>query len=232
MENLNILITGASGAIGSALAKTFERYNLILQYNNNKPSFLSENAICVQADLREETQVNNLFDKAEEKFGAVDVVINNCGISEFSLLQDLSLEQWKNMFAVNVTSAFLTSKRAIPNMLKNQKGYIINISSIWGEIGASCEVHYSASKGALITFTKALAKELAPSGILVNCVSPGLIESSMNAHLSEDDIKEFESEIPLGRSGKGEEVASLVKYLIESGTYITGQNLSVNGGLS
>ena len=232
MEKLNVLITGSSGTIGTAIAQSLCNHNLILQYNRNMPKLKSENILCVQCDLRDENSVEKMFLAGEKAFGNIDVVVNNCGISEFSLLQDLSLEKWNNMLAVNLTSAFLTSRRAIPNMIKNKKGHIINIGSVWGELGASCEVHYSASKGGLISFTKALAKELAPSNILVNCVSPGLIESEMNKNLTEEDIKDFEQEIPLLRSGKACEVAKLVKFLIESSSYVTGQNISINGGLS
>ncbi len=225
-----ILITGASGAIGNAIARALSEHTTILQYNNNKPEFASENSLAIKCDLKNEFEIKAMFEEVS-KIGRLDCLINNCGISHFSMFQDISLDDWNNVFAVNMTSAFLCAKYAVPLMLYNKSGSIINISSIWGEIGASCEVCYSASKGALITATKALAKELAPSGILVNCVSPGLIESPMNSHLSDEEIKAFVDEIPLGRQGKAEEVAELVKFLAEKNTYITAQNISINGGL-
>lgn len=226
---MNILITGASGAIGTAITKIFAKkeHKLFLQYNKNLPTLIPQNATAIKCDLRNENEVIALF----EQIKFADIVVNNAGISSFSLLQDLSLEEWNNMFAVNLTSAFLCSKLAIPHMVRQKFGHIINISSIWGEVGASCEVCYSASKSGLIGFTKALAKELAPSNILVNCVSPGLIESPMNSHLSEDDIKAFEEEIPLQRQGKAEEVAKIVEFLAEKNSYITGTDIAVNGGL-
>lgn len=226
-----ILITGASGAIGQEIAKALSNEQLILQYNKNIPAYIPENSIAIKCDLRNENEVLTMFESIK-KHGEIDVLINNCGISSFSLLQDLSLDEWNNMISVNLSSAFLCAKYSIPNMVKNKRGHIINISSIWGEVGASCEVCYSTTKGGLITFTKALAKELAPSNILVNCVSPGLIESPMNSHLSQEDISSFVAEIPLERQGKASEVADLVKFLAQRNTYITGQNISINGGLS
>ncbi len=232
MRKLNILITGSSGEIGQAMAKALSNHSLALQYYNNYPEFVPENSVAVKCDLRSEDEVINMFNEINNTLGNIDVLINNCGISEFSLLQDLSLEQWNNILAVNLTSAFLCAKNVIPNMVKNQYGHIINISSVWGEVGASCEVHYSTAKGGLIAFTKALAKELAPSNILVNCVSPGLIDSKMNSRLSKEEYDEFVSDIPLNRAGNAQEVALLVRFLVQDNTYITGNNFSINGGLT
>lgn len=227
-----VLITGASGDIGQAIARSFDGDCMILQYLNNCPKYIPKNGFAVKCDLTKEDEVAEMFAEIERKTGMPDVLINNCGISEFLMLQDTTLQKFNDMIATNLTSAFLCSRFVVPNMVQKKSGSIINISSIWGELGASCEVHYSTAKGGLITFTKALAKELAPSGILVNCVSPGLIESKMNNNLSAQDIASFEEEIPLGRAGKPEEVAELVKFLVKNNTYITGQNIGINGGLN
>lgn len=225
---MNVLITGASGGIGKALAAEFEGHSLALQYNKNAISV--KDALCIKCDLRSEEEIESMFTRTEKELGTVDVLINNCGISEFSFFDKISLESWNNMLAVNLTSAFLTSKRAVPGMISKKSGSIVNIASIWGETGASCEVHYSASKGGLIAMTKALAKELAPSGIRVNCVSPGIIHTEMNSRLSPDEVKAFLEDVPMGRMGTPNEVSQAVKFLAMEGTYITGQVLGVSGG--
>ena len=163
-------------------------------------------------------------------FGGVDVLINNAGVSSFGVLQDISEEEWDRIFNINVKGAFLCIKAALGYMIRNHGGVIINISSMWGLVGASCEVHYSASKAALIGMTKALAKELGPSGIRVNCVAPGVIDSPMNSsHLSADELAELCDETPLGRLGKAREVAQAVRAIAEN-RFITGQILGVDGG--
>lgn len=231
-----ILITGGSGDIGQAIAKAFdneyESNYVITQYHNNYPKYIPKNGFAIKCNLTNEEEIGEMFTEIKSKIGMPDVLINNAGISEFAMMQDISLKQFNNMIATNLTSAFLCSRFVTASMVQKRSGSIVNISSIWGEIGASCEVHYSTAKGGLIAFTKALAKELAPSGILVNCVSPGLIESKMNSKLSAEDILAFEEEIPLGRSGKPEEVAELVRFLALKNTYITGQNISINGGIN
>ncbi|MFI3326379.1 MAG: SDR family oxidoreductase [Clostridia bacterium] len=225
---MNIIITGASGGIGLATAICLKNHNLALQYNKNPISL--ENQHSYKCNLTKPEEVENMFDKILIDIGEIDVLINNAGISEFSVLQDISLENWTNMLNVNLTSAFLCTKKVIPSMLRSGGGHIINVSSIWGQCGASCEAHYSASKGGLIAFTKAMAQELAPSNILVNCICPGLIETDMNKNLSKDDIDAFVSEIPLGRAGKPDEIAKAIEFLINQ-SYITGQVLAINGGL-
>lgn len=225
---MNIVITGASGGIGKATAICLSQHNLALQYNNNPISL--ENQHSYKCDLNSQKQIDEMFEKILKDVGDIDVLINNAGMSEFALLQDISLEAWNKMLSVNLSSAFLCTQKVIPSMLKKGAGHIINISSVWGQCGASCEAHYSASKGGLIAFTKAMALELAPSNILVNCICPGLIDTAMNKALSEEDIEEFIKEIPLGRAGKAEEVAKVVEFLINQ-TYITGQVIAVNGGL-
>lgn len=225
---MNIVITGASGGIGKATALCLSEHKLALQYNSNPITL--ENQHSYKCDLSLQSQVDEMFEKIFNDLGDIDVLINNAGMSEFALLQDISLEAWNKMLSVNLSSAFLCTQKVIPSMLRKGKGHIINISSVWGQCGASCEAHYSASKGGLIAFTKAMAQELAPSNILVNCICPGLIDTNMNSVLSQEDIDEFVKEIPLGRAGKPEEIANAIDFLIKQ-SYITGQVLSINGGL-
>ena len=239
-----VLITGASGGIGSEITRKFAKldYNVVICYNQNKESAdrliselkeLGADAISVQADVSDENQVENLFAMAENAFGGVDVLINNAGISQIKMINDVTAEEWDKMFAVNTKSAYLCSKRAISYMVRQHFGRIINISSMWGICGASCEVPYSASKAALHGFTKALAKELAPSGITVNCICPGLIDTAMNAHLSDEDMADFIEEIPVMRIGKPEEIAHACAFFAdENAGYVTSQILAVDGGIT
>ena len=239
----NVLITGATGGIGSAIAFAFAKngYNIAL-HTNSKPHEAQENAktlskecgvkaFAVMADISNENDVKNMFETLEKDFGKIDVLVNNAGVSLVSMLCDTTVEDWDRVMDVNLKGAFLCSKCVIDNMVHNKWGRIINVSSVWGNAGASCEVAYSASKAGLIGFTKALAKELAPSGITVNAVSPGLIDTKMNSHLSDDDIKAICDEIPAGRMGTPEEVANAVLFLASEGaSYITAQNITVDGG--
>ena len=239
----NVLITGATGGIGEAIAYAFakEKYNVAL-HTNSKPHEAQKNAetlakefgvktVAVKADVSKETDVKAMFETLEKSFGKIDVLVNNAGVSLVSMLCDTATEDWDRVMDINLKGTFLCSKEAIKNMVHNKWGRIINISSVWGNVGASCEVAYSASKAGLVGFTKALAKELAPSGITVNAVSPGLIDTKMNAHLSDDDIKELYDEIPVGRMGTPVEVANAVLFLASEGaSYITAQNITVDGG--
>ncbi len=237
-----VLITGAARGIGLACAEKFasQGYNVILNCVKSidaateKALELSEKygikACAIKADVASEKEVKELFVKAKESIGSPDILINNAGIAKLGLFQDMTGEEWDRLFDVNVKSVFLCCKEAIPHMLNNQTGSIINVSSMWGEVGASCEAAYSASKAAVIGYTKALAKELAPSGIRVNCVSPGLIDTDMNACLTEETKDELCQDIPLQRMGKAEEVADWIYLVATQGTYITGQTISVNGG--
>ena len=239
-----VLITGSSGGIGQAIAKKFAElnYNVVICYNTNKTGaeeLLEElkskgvDAIAVKADVSDENQVENLFAETEKAFGGIDVLINNAGISQIKMINDVTAEEWERMFSVNTKSAFLCAKRAISYMVRNRFGRIINISSMWGICGASCEVPYSASKAALHGFTKALAKELAPSGITVNCICPGLIDTAINSHLSEEDLADFVNEIPVMRIGKPEEIAYTAAFFAdENAAYITSQILAVDGGMT
>lgn len=241
----NVLITGATGGIGEAIAKAFaeKEYNLALQYNKSE-SKASEiknelektygiKALTIKADLTRNEEIEALAKKALSEFGTVDVLINNAGIAHQELFQLCSDEKAKEIFDINIMSAMKLTKEILPSMIKNHSGRIINISSMWGICGASCEVHYSASKSALIGFTKALSKEVGPSGITVNCICPGFIDTKMNAHLSEEDVQEIIDCTPMMRKGTGEDVAYLCEFLAsDKAGFITGQVISVDGGYS
>jgi 3-oxoacyl-[acyl-carrier protein] reductase len=189
-------------------------------------------AIAIKADSASEEEIVSAVKEVARCLGGVDILVNNAGISSFSLLQDLSLNEWNECIAVNLTSAFLYSREVIPYMLQKHKGRIINITSMWGLVGASCEVHYSTAKAGLIGFTKALAKELGLSGITVNAIAPGVIETDMNSHLSSEDISALTDETPVGRIGKADEVAKAAIYLAgEDASFITGEIINISGGL-
>lgn len=233
------IITGASRGIGESIARKLATlgYHLLLVAKNSKDSLeslkrdLEKSGISVYlflGDMGKYEDVERMFQTLP--FAHLDVLINNAGIAYFGLLQDMSITEWQEVINTNLSSVFYTSKLAIPYFLKTHKGHIINISSIWGQKGASFEVAYSASKGGMDAFTKALAKELAPSNILVNAVSCGAINTDMNAHLSKEDKTAITDEIPLGRFGNANEIASLVAYLCEENTYITGKVLGIDGG--
>ncbi|MBF1010838.1 MAG: SDR family oxidoreductase, partial [Lachnoanaerobaculum sp.] len=180
-------------------------------------------------DVTNEDSVKEFISDSAKAIGKTDILINNAGISYIGLLQDMSLEDWNKVLNTNLTSAFLMSKYVIPEMLKKQSGHIINISSVWGNIGASMEVAYSASKGGINSFTKALAKELAPSNISVNSISPGFIDTDMNKVFEKDELDAIFEEIPMGRAGSPSEVAKLI-YKIAMSDYITGQVITIDGG--
>jgi len=175
-------------------------------------------------------QCQALFAKIKKQFGTVDVLVNNAGISYIGLLQDMTSEDWDKVIRTNLTSVFNCSKLAIPDMVAQKYGKIINISSVWGNVGASCEVAYSATKGGINAFTKALAKELAPSNIQVNAVACGAIDTEMNQFLEEDELISLVEEIPTGRLGRAEEVADLVYHLGYKNAYLTGQVIGLDGG--
>lgn len=237
-----VLITGSSRGIGAAIAQRLNNeYKIIINYNNSKDEALkllenlrktNPNVIAVKADVSKEEDVNMLFDLAEKNFSHVDILINNAGISHFSQIQDIEFETWKKVISTNLNSVFLSSKRAIPNMIKNNYGVIINMSSIWGDFGASMEALYSTSKGAINTFTKALSKELAPSGIRVNAVAPGIVDTDMMRNdFSYQELEELKKEVSVNRFAKPEEIADLINYLIsDQASYITGDIIHINGG--
>lgn len=227
-----VLVTGGVRGIGLSIAQAFQKkgYRVCVTYSKDEQSAEQARAMGLEAylsDVSDENAVKALF----EKIGGVDVLVNNAGVALFKQVQDVTAEEFDRLFAVNVKGAFLCVKHAVPCMLSKQSGLIVNISSVWGEIGGSCESVYSASKGALIAFTKALANELGYSGIRVNTVSPGVIDTAMNARLSKDELLSVQETIPMGRLGNGEDVARAVVYL-EENDYVTGIDLPVNGGFS
>ncbi len=234
-----VLVNGGSRGIGRAICEKFakEGANVAFTYlqSEEKAKALAEKlgALAIRADSRSSADVNRAVKAAEEQFGRIDILVNCAAKSEFALLTDISDEAWRDMMAVNLDGYFYYIRAVLPSMIREKQGRIINITSMWGEVGASCEVHYSASKAAVIGLTKALAKELGPSGITVNCVSPGVIDTDMNrAHLTDEDLSALADETPLGRIGTPEEVAASVAFLAgDGGNFITGQILSVNGGL-
>ena len=238
MKNKHAIVTGASRGIGRAIAIELARqgYNLTVTCINNEDrlrklaaelkSSCGISCNTFTGDLSDPLQVSRLYEGIEE----LDVLINNAGISHVGLLQDMTPEEWNRVIGVNLNSAFYCSRLAIPLMLKKKDGCIINISSVWGEHGASMEVAYSASKGGINSFTKALAKELAPSSIRVNAVACGMIDTDMNRIFDKDDISYILEGIPADRMGQPEEVANLVYHLCIDNSYITGQIITLDGG--
>ncbi len=234
----NVVITGGSRGIGAACAERFaqngDRVFIIYEKNDAAAKAVAEKcgAIPIKADISTKDGAQVAEKAVHEACKSVDVLVNNAGIAEIKMFCDISEADWDRMFNVNVKSAYLMTQSFLPDMVSKKSGKIINISSMWGQVGASCEVHYSASKAALCGFTKALAKELAPSGICVNCVCPGVTQTDMNACLDEETRAELSEEIPLMRMGAPEEVAESVFFLASPGAdYITGQILGVNGGM-
>lgn len=237
-----VLITGASRGIGKAIAIRFAQKGFSLVINCSKSAEalaelkkdLEENyhvpVLASVGNIGNYNYVQQLFDEIKNEFGGADIVINNAGISHIGLLSDMTPEEWSHLLDVNLSSIFYTSKLAIPYMLSKGQGKIINISSVWGNVGASCEVAYSASKGGMNSFTKALAKELAPSNIQVNAIACGCIDTEMNQCFSEEERQALMNEIPAGRFGTPEEVATLVDTLVEKHNYLTGQIISLDGG--
>lgn len=233
----NVLITGASRGIGKACVYEFIKkgYRVFLNYNKSDKEaekISSETgAVLVKGDISKSDEVKKIADFIHTNYGSIDVIVNNAGISEQKLFVDISENDWDRMFDVNIKGMFIVTKEFVKDMISKKSGRIINISSMWGVTGASCEVHYSASKAAVIGFTKALAKEMGPSGICVNCIAPGVIETEMNSHLSDEDLSELCEETPLSRLGKADEVAKAVMFLAENeSSFITGQVLNVDGG--
>lgn len=237
-----VLITGASRGIGRAIAHTFAKagYRLVITCSKSENELLAfagilrsqynSSVLTSVGDIGDYYYVTQLFNDIKKHFGGVDIVINNAGIAYIGLLTDMSIDDWMRMVNTNLTSVFSICKHAVPYMVANQCGKIINISSVWGTVGASCEVAYSACKGGMNTFTKALAKELAPSNIQVNAIACGCIDTQMNACFSEEDISALNEEIPAGRFGLPEEVADLVLDLAQKHNYLTGQIITLDGG--
>lgn len=235
-----VIVTGGSRGIGAAIVKelALKKYNVVLNYNKSEKEAekikeeLKENDINIEifkADVSDKKQAKELIEFMLNKFKNIDVLINNAGIDQIKPFMEITENDWNTMFKINLNSVFNCTQEALKNMIHNKKGCIINISSIWGITGASCEVHYSASKAAIDGMTKALAKELGPSNIRVNSIAPGLVNTEMNKELSKEDLAELKKEIPLGRIAQPEEIAKSVEWLIED-EYVSGQIISVNGG--
>lgn len=239
-----VFISGGTRGIGRALALRFadEGWRVGACYNVDEAAAqtLAEELTArgcefrmYRCDVAMHAAVQAMLAEAGRELHGIDVLVNNAGIAQLALLQDTAEDEWDRMFAVNVKGAYNCTKGVVKHMLGEKKGKIINVSSIWGIVGASCEVAYSASKAALIGMTKALAKELGPSGIQVNCVAPGVIDTDMNATLDEESLAMLRDETPLGRLGTPEEIASLVYFLAgDEADFITGQVISPNGGLT
>ena len=242
MKNQTALITGASRGIGRAIAErlALDGYDLVLTCKERK-DLLEETASRLSSshgihcrtfvgDLGTFGTATRLFDEIGENGRTIDVLVNNAGQSLIGLFQDTTWEEWQSILSSNLTSVYALCKEAIPGMLWNGHGKIINISSVWGVCGASCEVAYSATKGGINALTRALAKELAPSNIQVNAIACGAIDTEMNAFLSEEEKESLMAEIPAGRMGRPEEAAELVHQLIHGNEYLTGQVIQLDGG--
>lgn len=228
------LVTGGSGGIGSAVCRMLSENNYMVYINyyssEKKAQQLADNikGIAVKFDVSDRNDVNN----AVKSIGHIDLLVNNSGISEINTFDSVSPENADRILNINLKGTLNCSRAVLPDMIRNKSGVIINISSMWGECGASCEVDYSASKAGVIGFTKALAKEVAPSGIRVNCISPGFILTDMNRNFSDEDLKLIKEDIPLGIFGTPENIADSVIFLAsEKASFITGQVLGVNGGM-
>ena len=227
-----VLVTGGVRGIGASIALAFLKkgYRVCAAYSKDEESAKKISAQGVEtyrADVSKESDVKALF----AQVGKVDVLVNNAGISLIKQIQDVTYEEYDKVMKINVGGAFLCSREAAKGMINAQSGLIINVSSVWGEVGGSCESVYSASKAALLGFTKALAKELGWSGIRVNSISPGVINTPMNAHFSSEELQALQDEIPMGRLGRGDDVAKAALYF-EENEYVTGVDIPVNGGFS
>ena len=241
MRNVT-LISGASGGIGSAcaLAMGMRGDCVAVHYNKNKAAAdavvlkLQSAGKCAKAyraDLTKEADIMAMHKGISADLGPVSILVNNAGISEFAMLQDIDEAMWDRMLDTNLKSAYMLSRAVIPSMIQEQAGCILNISSMWGQVGASCEIHYSAAKGDLIAMTKALAKELGPSNIRVNCLAPGVIETDMLKDFDESARQALREQTPLGRLGTVEDIANAALFLTDqAASFITGQVLGVNGG--
>lgn len=240
-----VVITGASRGIGRATALEFAHKDINLPTNivincatnsklldevKNELEQAGVNCLAMTGDISDYKFAEKFFSEIRERFETIDILVNNAGISMVGLFQDMSIDEWNRIMAVNTTSVFNCCHFAVPMMLSKKSGHIINVSSVWGNAGASCEVAYCATKGAVNSFTKALAKELAPSNIRVNAVALGAIDTEMNNHLDSDEKNALCEEIPMGRMGFAGEAAKLIADLSDSPAYLTGQIITMDGG--
>lgn len=238
--NKVVVVTGGSRGIGAKIVKTLanENYKVILNYNNSKEQAekiqqelleQGKEIEIIKADVSKKEEAEKLIQFAINKFNKIDILINNAGISQEGLFTDVTEEEWQKIINTNLNSVFYCNQQALKYMIQEQQGCIINISSIWGETGASCEVAYSTTKAAINGMTKALAKEVGPSNIRVNAIAPGIIDTDMNKNLTIEEHKQIKEQIPLNRIGKAIDIAKCVKWLVED-EYTTGQIISINGG--
>lgn len=232
-----VLITGGSRGIGAGAVRAFSNagYRVAFFYLNSEASasaLAAETGACaIRCDVRDSASVSCAVAQAQRVLSHIDVLVNNAGVAQQKLFTDITDEDWRAMLDTHLTGAFLLSRAVLPGMISRRHGRIINVGSIWGQVGASCEVHYSAAKAGLIGLTKALAKEVAPSGVTVNCVCPGVIATDMLASFTEEDLAVLCEETPVGRLGTPEDVARTLVFLAEeSAGFITGQVIGVNGG--
>ncbi|TQQ84425.1 SDR family oxidoreductase [Peptacetobacter hominis] len=236
------IITGASRGIGKCTAELFARngYNVIINYNSSEKEakelenkLLSEglNVSAYKADVSKSYEVDKMINYCIEKYGKIDVLVNNAGISQDKLFTDITDEEWEKMMSVNVTGVFNCTRATLKHMIWEKSGKIINISSMWGVVGGSCEVHYSTSKAAVIGMTKALAKEVGPSNITVNAIAPGVILTDMSLYYGDEVLEELRQETPLMKNGQPEDIANMALYLAsDKADFITGQVFNINGG--
>lgn len=239
-----LFVTGSGRGIGKAAALYFagkapDAWNIVincahnisqLQQTQSEIETLGASCLALSGDVGDYEQTRDIFEKIHQTFGSVDILVNNAGIAHLGLLTDMSHTQWNQVIQTNLTSVFNCCHQAIPDMVRQKSGKIINISSVWGNVGASCEVAYSAAKGGINAFTRALAKELAPSSIQVNAIACGVIDTAMNMCLTEDDRQALVEEIPACRMGQPDEVAELIYALATGQNYLTGQVITLDGG--
>ena len=241
MKHPVALITGASRGIGREIALTFARHDYdcvitcreridALNAVRDEITTLGVSCLTFAGDLGCFEDCQRLFSEITDRFDRLDVLVNNAGIAHIGLIQDMTADQWNHLIRTNLSSCFYCSKLAIPMMLKNKSGNILNISSVWGQVGASCEAAYSATKGGINALTKALAKELAPSGIRVNAIACGVIDTEMNHCFSSEDREALQDEIPMGRFGTAAEVGTFAHSIVNGAPYLTGQIITYDGG--